>query len=131
MPERTAMEPKILIIDDETSVLHALQIFLEQEGYEVESAPSFDRRIHKADAENLPDIIILDVLLEEADGRAIAKELKSNPKTEHIPIILISAHPSADKTGLASGANAFLAKPFDADALLALIQQFTNVKAGQ
>jgi CheY-like chemotaxis protein len=65
----------------------------------------------------------------DEDGRIIAKKLKSNPKTKHIPIVMISAHPTADKTAVRSGADVFLAKPFDASILLDIIKRLCRPAA--
>ena len=85
------MKSKILIIDDETAILNALQIFLEQEGYEVRAVDKYDDYFKKHEGE-LPDIIILDIILLDEDGREVARQLKSSDQTKHIPIIMISAH---------------------------------------
>ncbi len=123
------MKSKILIIDDETAILNALQIFLEQEGYDVEAVDKYEDYLEKHEGV-LPDLIILDIILLDEDGREIAKRLKSNAKTKHIPIIMISAHPNAEQTSLKAGANAFLPKPFDMDELLTTISSLleTNKK---
>ena len=69
----------------------------------------------------LPDLILLDVLLSGKDGREIVKRLKSQEETRHIPVIMFSAHPSAEKTARAAGADDFVAKPFEMDEILAKI----------
>lgn len=112
---------KILVIDDEEAILDALQIFLEQEGYDVQTIDRYDDYLEKV--KTLPDMIILDILLMEEDGREIVKKLKASPKTKDIPVIMISAHPRADKTALRFGADAFLAKPFEISLLLETIER--------
>ena len=69
---------KILVIDDEEAILDALQIFLEQEGYDVQTIDRYDDYLENA--KTLPDMIILDILLMEEDGREIVKKLKASPK---------------------------------------------------
>jgi DNA-binding response OmpR family regulator len=120
---RKTVGPKILVIDDETTILSALQIFLEQEGYQVEAISKYQGYLEGLSKSELPDLIILDILLMEEDGREVAKKLKGSAKTRHIPIIMISAHPTADKTALRAGADAFLAKPFEVDTLLETIDK--------
>jgi DNA-binding response OmpR family regulator len=69
---------------------------------------------------------LLDVLLSGKDGRTIARQLKSQEDTKHIPIIMFSAHPSAEQTAREAGADDFIAKPFEIDDLLEKIAaQFT------
>jgi len=61
---------------------------------------------------------VLDILLSGKDGRAICRKLKSQADTRHIPIVMISAHPDAEQSVTAVGADAFVAKPFAIDELL-------------
>ena len=121
------MKSKILIIDDETAILNALQIFLEQEGYEVDAVEKYENYLDDK-SNTLPDLIILDIILLDEDGREIAKRLKSNARTKHIPIIMISAHPNASVTSLKAGADTFLPKPFDIEDLLTAITTLLNGK---
>lgn len=113
----TAKKPKILIVDDEAAILHALGMFLGQEGFSVEAIAKFDHYLAGMQSSKLPDVIILDILLNQEDGIQIAKEIKDNPKTKHIPIILISALPNGQKLSANADADAFLAKPFDVQEL--------------
>jgi DNA-binding response OmpR family regulator len=108
---------KILIVDDEYAILGLLKTILEDVKYTVMTTARGDdvEKLCKADP---PDLILLDVLLSGMDGREIAKGLKSRDATKRIPIILLSAHPSAGQNLQLCGADAFLAKPFDLDDLL-------------
>ena len=72
----------------------------------------------------LPDLILLDLLLSGKDGREIVKYLKSQEETRHIPVIMLSAHPSAEETARLAGADDFVAKPFDIVVLLTRIAQY-------
>lgn len=113
MARKTAKKPKILIVDDETAILHALGLYLRQEGYSTEAIAKFDHYLANMENAKLPDVIILDILLNQEDGLKIVKELKADRKTSHIPIILISALPDVDKLARQVHADAFLAKPFN------------------
>lgn len=113
----------ILVIDDDVDILDALQFTLELEGYTVtisDKAEYIEQIIH-ADGMH-PDAIILDVMLSGRDGRVLCKKLKSNGLTRNIPVIMISAHPGAEPTVRAVGADAFLPKPFDIESLLQKLQ---------
>jgi DNA-binding response OmpR family regulator len=107
------MKNKILIIDDDKDILDALGEMLELSGYEVETCEKDGGYIDKRIEIFKPQLILLDVLLSGHDGRHICRRLKSQDKTKDIPIIMISAHPDAEKSALEAGANAFLPKPFD------------------
>jgi CheY-like chemotaxis protein len=111
---------KILVVDDEPDILEFLQIILEEEGYDVLTSEKgeFLEHLHNG---GLPDLILVDVLLSGKDGREIVKHLKSQDETKHIPVIMFSAHPSAEETAKQAGAEDFLAKPFDVDVLLTKI----------
>lgn len=111
---------RILIVDDEPDILEFLQVILEEEGYAVMTSDKAEylEQIHNG---GLPNLILVDVLLSGKDGREIVKYLKSQEETKHIPILMFSAHPSAEATARQAGADDFLAKPFDIDVLLARI----------
>jgi DNA-binding response OmpR family regulator len=108
---------KILVIDDEPDILEFLKDLLEEEGYTVVTIDKADYE-EKLYAGSLPDLILLDLLLSGKDGRTIVKQLKSQEDTKHIPVIMFSAHPDAEETTRAAGADDFLAKPFELDELL-------------
>jgi DNA-binding response OmpR family regulator len=118
---------KILIIDDNVDILDAMKFTLEGEGYEItisEKADYIENLLYATG--DLPTLIILDVLLSGIDGRDICKKLKSNKETKHIPIIMISAHPDAEKSLKEVGSDAFLAKPFELIDLLAVIRKYID-----
>src|SRR5579884_88962 len=111
---------KLLVVDDEPDILEFLQIILEEEGYTVitSNKGEFLEQLHNG---GLPDLILVDVLLSGKDGREIVKHLKSQEETKHIPVIMFSAHPSAEETARKAGAEDFVAKPFEIDLLLSRI----------
>jgi CheY-like chemotaxis protein len=76
----------------------------------------------------LPDLVLLDMLLSGKDGREIVRQLKSDEKTKHIPVIMFSAHPSAERTAFEAGADDFVEKPFDIDVLLHKIERLISSK---
>lgn len=108
---------RILVVDDEPDILEFLQVILEEEGYTVVTSDKGEylEQLHNG---GLPHLILLDVLLSGKDGREIVKYLKTQQETRHIPVIMISAHPSAEETARQAGADDFLAKPFNIDVLL-------------
>ncbi len=113
---------RILVVDDDPDILDAIRFTLEDEGYAITTTEKgeYAENLHDGNG-GLPDLIILDVLLSGRDGRTICRHLKSRDDTKHIPIIMISAHPDAAESSAEVGADAFLAKPWDIDELLALI----------
>lgn len=112
---------KILVVDDEKSILEAVGFILNDAGYEVDAR--LDIGIEKV-KKHLPDLILLDVRLCGKDGRDIARELKQNSDTKHIPVIMISASPIDAKSIKTYGADDFLQKPFDIDFLLKSVKRY-------
>lgn len=116
-------QKKILVVDDDPDILLFLQVILEEEGYIVVTTDKGEY-LEKLNNGSLPHLVLLDVLLSGKDGRDIVRYLKNQEKTKHIPVIMFSAHPSAEGTALKAGADAFVAKPFDIDVLLRKIESF-------
>ena len=112
---------KILIIDDDPDVITVLQLLLKKKGYEVATASNEDQAYQQVEL-FWPDLIVLDVLLSGVDGRTICKKLKAAAKSQHIPIIMFSAHPGAQKNMDDFGADDFLPKPFESNKLLERIE---------
>jgi DNA-binding response OmpR family regulator len=119
----------IVVIDDDEAILEAIKLLLTDAGYEVGAWPTYTGRLFGEKAA-LPDLIVLDMLLSGQDGRDIARILKGDAKTKHIPIIMMSAHPQAEKSILEeSNADDFLPKPFDArDFLDRIARQLEKTK---
>jgi DNA-binding response OmpR family regulator len=115
------MANKILVVDDDTFILDALEELLQYSGYEVYTTPKGDEVFEQVE-KNSPDLILLDIMLSGKDGRDICKLLKSNEKTKNIPVIMVSAHPSASDAIKDVGANDIVSKPFDIHNLLSKIE---------
>ncbi|AQT68689.1 Transcriptional regulatory protein CseB [Anaerohalosphaera lusitana] len=114
---------KILIIDDVLDLLETLSLALEQEGYEVRTAETGGEAMACIRTDT-PDLILLDVMLEDISGIDLAARLKGNPETAHIPIIMLTARDTeADIiVGLKMGADDYITKPFSTAVLLARIE---------
>jgi DNA-binding response OmpR family regulator len=118
----TDRPPFILVVDDDPAILDSLRFLFEDEGYCVQTSEKGDYAESLRDEiGGLPDLIVLDVLLSGKDGRIICRKLKSQDQTRHIPIVMISAHPDADRSVAEVGADAFIAKPFAIDDVLAMV----------
>jgi two-component system phosphate regulon response regulator PhoB len=117
------MAKKILVIDDDKDIRDIIVFILEEEKYEVIS--SGDSRILKAINEHNPHLVIMDNWLTEwksdASGQQLSLELKSNPATSHIPVIIISAVSNIKEIAEAGRADAYLKKPFDVIELTRLV----------
>jgi DNA-binding response OmpR family regulator len=113
---------KILVIDDLPDNVFLLQDRLEKEGYEVIKAYNGEMGIQKAE-ENIPDLILLDVMLPDLSGFEVCKILTTAENTKLIPIILLTALSDVEsiKSGLQAGAFDYIKKPFNRVELLARI----------
>lgn len=116
---------KILVVDDDTSILDAVALILETVGYTVVTTPKGQDTYDKVSSFQ-PDLIILDVLMSGSDGREICKHLKKDPAAKDIPILMVSAQPSAKQSVVECGANDFLPKPFETSTLLEKIEKWVG-----
>jgi len=118
MPKKT-----ILIVDDEEDLLELMSFNLSKEGYRVLTAQDGEQCLNMV-KKSLPDLIVLDLMLPGIDGLEVARTLKRNPQTEHIPIVMLTAKSEeADiVTGLELGADDYVTKPFSPRVLLARIR---------
>ena len=114
----------ILVVDDDPDILAFMQAMLEDAEYIVATAEK-GTYLENLQAGDFPHVIVLDMLLSGSDGRKLTSQLKSQQETKHIPIILLSAHPSAEQEARAYGADDFLAKPFEMDDFLAMVAKYT------
>jgi len=113
---------KILVIDDLPENVFMLQDRLEHEGYNVITAYDGKSGIEKT-LNEMPDLILLDVMMPELTGLEVCKILVNNPTTKDIPIILVTAKSGAEDTkeGLEAGAFDYIKKPFNRIELLARV----------
>ncbi len=116
-------EKKILIVDDEEDILEITRYNLSREGYQVICVTSGEDALKKARSE-IPNLIVLDLMLPGLDGLEVCKLLKNDPKTSHIPIIMLTAKDEeADiVTGLELGADDYITKPFSPRVLAARVK---------
>ena len=115
----------ILLAEDDPGIIEVVQIVLKDAGYIAHIASSH-KDIEKILSTNPVDLIFLDILLSGENGSDIAKALKENTQTKHIPVLLLSANMSIEEISKNSGADGFLRKPFDLDDFLKVIKQYTK-----
>jgi DNA-binding response OmpR family regulator len=116
------MPARVLVVDDDTDLLKAINIRLRSAGYEVMSAQDGMTATHMA-VKMLPDVIILDVGMPGGDGHLVGKRLRANPVTTAIPVIYLTARDSVSDRhkALDLGAQAFLVKPCNPQELLSTV----------
>jgi len=113
------MNKRILVVDDEEMIRKILKINLNRQGYEVVEAEDGVKALERIGKEKI-DLIICDINMPNKDGWEVVKEVKGNPETSNIPIILLTARTEdADMfKGYELGANYYIPKPFTQDQLL-------------
>lgn len=119
----------ILVVDDSDINLRLMGSLCENLGYRVISAASGPEAIQKT-MENKPDLILMDVMMPGMSGFEVTERLKSDEKTEHIPIIIVTALDSREDriTGIARGADDFLTKPIDYEELEIRVRNNLKIK---
>ena len=124
------MNATVLIVEDEPAIQELLSSTLIRAGYEVQRAP--DANVAMDTLRNtLPDMILLDWMLPGRSGLAFARELRSNPRTKTVPIIMVTARVEEDNkvTGLEHGVDDYITKPFSPRELLARVKAVLRRRA--
>ncbi len=111
----------ILVADDDSAILDATSMILEDEGYNVQT--SSDGNTIIGSKRTLPDLLLLDIWMSGKDGREICRQIKQNTSTKHIPVIMVSANRDTEKIAKEVGAEDFITKPFDIDELLVKVDK--------
>ena len=114
---------RVLIIDDEESILNLLELKFRREGLEVVTAATVADGLEAA-RQACPDLIIVDVQMRDAGGETLAERLRENASTAHIPLILLSARADEDMDEEFAGMIGRLRKPFRPSQLLALARDY-------
>jgi CheY-like chemotaxis protein len=112
---------KVLIVDDDRTMVSLLKILLEMDGYEVINISIGRQLLEKVRNEN-PDLILMDVFLADIDGKEILQQLRGSPDIANVRVIMTSGMDVADQC-MDAGADAFLLKPYTPEQLMKVIQE--------
>ena len=118
------MALKILVCDDERHIVRLIQVNLERQGYQVVTAYDGKEGLEKIRAEK-PDLVVLDVMMPYMDGFEVLKNLRREPETEALPVIMLTAK-AQDKDvfeGYHYGADMYLTKPFNPIELVTFVKR--------
>ncbi len=122
------MARKILIVDDDSDFVEAVTMILKPKKFEVVAAYNGKEGIEKVKTER-PDLLVLDVMMPEKDGYTVCRELKSDPKWSHIPILLLTAVAShvpttrfTQQMGMETEADDYIDKPVEPEVLVKRIE---------
>ncbi len=110
---------RILVVDDELVLAEIICEFLQDEGYEAVMANGSRSALQLLETER-PNLVVLDVMMPDGDGRDVAKVVHAHPELRHIPVVIMSAGVSFQHLHVPTAG--FLRKPFDLGELLALVR---------
>jgi len=113
--------PKILIIDDDRTMVYLLKTLLEMDGFEVAEAKNWDAILETVSIEK-PDIVLMDYFLPNMDGLDIISQIRATPELAETRIVMSSGMDVSDQC-IAVGADAFLQKPYDPEELVEILKK--------
>jgi DNA-binding NarL/FixJ family response regulator len=118
---------KLLLIDDDPNLILLVKDYLEFRGYNVDTAENGREALELLD-DDVPDMIICDVMMPEMDGYSLVKRIREEPTTNRIPVLFLSAKgQSQDRVkGLNEGADVYMVKPFEPEELVAQVESSLN-----
>jgi len=117
------MAERILIADDDRNLRQLLQSILEEHGFDVIAVPSGEALVRAATSQQ-PDLLLIDVMMPVMDGLEAVRQLRNDTRTSHLPMLMLTARTTANEVvvGFESGADDYIPKPFDPEALVARIK---------
>ena len=120
-------EQEILIVDDEDEIRTVLRLTLTRAGYDVREAEDGESALESIQ-DNLPDLILLDVLMPGMDGFEVCRRIRGGTETAHIPILMLSAKTDtrSRQEGMRAGATKYLTKPIAPDQLIRHVADVLN-----
>lgn len=123
---------KILVVDDDPFIVNLIVYNLEQEGYNVIQATNGLEALEKARREK-PDLIVLDIMLPKMDGYKVSRILKFDKNYKDIPVLMLTAKAQdVDRqTGMETGADVYMTKPFEPEALVKKVKALLTKRKGE
>ncbi len=124
------MTKRVLLAEDEPNIVESLTFLLDRAGFEV-TVETDGRRTLDAALDDVPDILILDVMLPELDGYEVLRQLRSDRRTDKLPVVMLTAKGQQEdrETALACGADLFITKPFANAEVIAAVKKLALGRA--
>ncbi|MNK11550.1 Sporulation initiation phosphotransferase F [compost metagenome] len=114
---------KILICDDDPGILEMLELLLEETGHQI-IAEANSLNVRSIIERESPNLMVLDLWMPVLSGDQVLKMVRENPLTKELPVIVISASTDGKQIADKAGATNFLAKPFDVDELISMVESY-------
>ena len=123
-------EQKILLVDDAATILMMERMILGKESYELVTASNGEEAVEKA-ASELPDLILMDLVMPKMDGLEAVRQIRANDATNGIPIIMVTTKGESEsmEQGYANGCNDYVTKPINGPELLTKIRNLLEERA--
>ena len=121
------MPKQVLVAEDEPNIVESLSFLLERAGFEVAVEPDGRKALDSALA-NLPNVLVLDVMLPNMDGYEILRHLRADSKGKDLPVVMLTAKGQREdrETAMESGADLFITKPFSNKELVSAVESLSN-----
>ncbi len=122
------MSQRILIADDEPNIVVSLEFLMKREGFDVQVAADGEAAL-QAIAQQVPDLILLDIMLPKKDGFEVCQQIRANPPWKSIKVVMLTAkgRDTEVSKGLALGADAYMTKPFSTKDLVAKVRELLGL----
>ena len=123
--------PRVLVVDDEPHIVRLIQVNLERQGYQVETANNGAVALAKI-KDNRPDLLVSDVMMPEMDGFELLANVRRDPLLMDLPVIMLTAKAQDTDvmTGYKTGADMYLTKPFNPAELIAFAKRILSSHSG-
>lgn len=130
-PREPGQALSAVVVDDEPMLAKFIQSYLMFEGFKVRVASNREEVVTEFRKQPAPDLILLDVVLPDADGFDILLRLRQHPVLKHVPVIMLTGKATRESVlkGLAAGADGYVTKPFEADALMHVVRTVLGLPA--
>ena len=122
----TAVKKCVYVLEDNANIADIIEFLLVEELYDVKLCKNVNHFWQQI-KQHIPDFIVLDVILPDGDGTDVCKQLKSNVKTHHIPIMMMSGNNYLNKVKSKCEADTFINKPFDLNDFIGRVNYYSHL----
>jgi len=129
---RLFMTHNVLVVDDEPNIVLSLKFLISQQGYEVRTASSGEEALQALN-EQVPDLILLDIMMPKPDGYEVCQKIRATPEWKDIAVIMLTAkgRDVEKQKGFAMGADDYITKPFSTQELVAKVRAILQEKSNR